>query len=80
MSPGLIFVQKTFLLGLFWGSLLLEGLITDGNFAFQNRLHLTIKKNKDNSLKQFTLTVHELIFGRACYRKDMQEKVEMIKK
>ena len=41
-----------------------------GNFAFQNRLDLTKKslKHEDNSLKQLkqlTLTVHGLKFGRA---------------
>ena len=39
ISPGLIFVQKAFLLGLF-----LEGLIIGRNFAFQNGLGWTIKK------------------------------------
>ena len=34
ISPGLIFVQKAFLLGLFSGSLFSEGLIIGGNFAF----------------------------------------------
>ena len=38
------------------------GLIIGRNFAFQNRLSLTIK--------QLALTVHGLIFGRAYYRKD----------
>ena len=37
ISPGLIFVQKAFLLGLFSGELFSEGL------AFQNGLGLTIK-------------------------------------
>ena len=36
--PGLIFVQKAFLPGLFS-----EGLILGGNCAFQNELDLTIK-------------------------------------
>ena len=43
VSPGLIFEQKAFLLGLFRGSLFSEGLIFGGNFAFQNGLLLTIK-------------------------------------
>ena len=38
INPGLIFVQKAFLLGLFT-----EGLIIGRNFAFQNGLGLTIK-------------------------------------
>ena len=38
ISPGLIFVQKAFLLGLFS-----EGLIIGRNFAFRNGLGLTIK-------------------------------------
>ena len=45
MSPGLIFVQKAFSLGLF-----LEGLIIGRNFAFQNGLGLTIKTASTNSL------------------------------
>ena len=56
-----------------------EGLISGGK-AFQNGLELTIKqlktalKYEDKSLKQrkqLTLTVHEHIFGRAYYRKDI---------
>ena len=46
ISPGLIFVQKAFLLGLFSGSLFLEGLIIGRNFAFQNELGLTKKRPK----------------------------------
>ena len=37
ISPGLVFVQKAFLLGLF-----LEGLVIGENIAFQSRLVLTI--------------------------------------
>ena len=44
ISPGLIFVQKAFLLGLFS-----EGLIFGRNFAFQNGLDLTIKIVNPNS-------------------------------
>ena len=40
ISPGLIFVQKAFLLGLFSGELIFdffsEGLVIGSNFAFQN--------------------------------------------
>ena len=43
ISPGLIFVQKAFLLGLFSGSLFLERLIIGWNFAFQNGLGLSLK-------------------------------------
>ena len=38
ISPGLIFVQKAFLVAYFRGSLFLEGLIIGGNFAFENGL------------------------------------------
>ena len=47
ISPGLIFVQKAFLLDLFSGSLFSERLIIGGNFAFQNGLYLTIKIAQD---------------------------------
>ena len=43
-------------------SLFSEGLIIGGNFAFQNGL-----KHEYNSLKQVTLTVHGLMFGRAYF-------------
>ena len=43
ISPGLIFVQKAFSVGLYLGSLFSEGLIIGGNFAFQNGLDLTMK-------------------------------------
>ena len=62
ISPGLIFVQKAVLLGLFSGELISEGPIIGRNFAFQNGLGLTTK--------QLAVTVHGLIFGRAYYRKD----------
>ena len=48
ISPWLIFVQKTFLVGLFSGSLFSEGLIIGGNFAFPNGLGLTIKTANSN--------------------------------
>ena len=44
ISPGLIFAQKAFLLGLFS-----EGLIIGGKFAFQNGLDLTTKTAGTNS-------------------------------
>ena len=43
ISPGLIFVQKAFLLSLFLEELISEGLIIGKNFAFQNGLGLTMK-------------------------------------
>ena len=51
ISPGLIFVQKAFLVSLFS-----EGLIIGWNFAFQNGLGLTIK--------QLALTGHERAYYR----------------
>ena len=70
ISPGLISVQKAFLLGLF-----LEELVIGRNFAFQNGYDLSIKTAKNikitayNSSKQLTVTIHGLIFGRAYYGK-----------
>ena len=55
ISPGLIFVQNAFLLGLFS-----EGPVIGRNFAFENGFCLVIKT-----------AVHGLIFGRAYYRKDI---------
>ena len=43
ISSGLIFVQKTVLLGLFSRSLFSEGLVIVRNSAFQNGFGLTIK-------------------------------------
>ena len=43
ISPGLVFVQKAFLLGLLSGELIFRGVIIGGSFAFQNGLDLTIK-------------------------------------
>ena len=51
ISPGLIFVQKAFLVSLFS-----EGLIFGWNFAFQNGSGLTIK--------QLALTGHERAYYR----------------
>ena len=59
IRPGLIFVQKAFLLGSFSGvSLFSEGLIIGRNFAFQNGLGLAKHSLKDyeNSLKQLKTT------------------------
>ena len=73
ISPGLIFVQKAFLLGLFS-----EGLIIGRNFAFQNELGLTIKTASTNSPWAYIregllsegfrrLSLGGLIFGRAYF-------------
>ena len=78
ISPGLIFVQTAFLLGLFSGSLFLEGLIIGRNFAFQNGLGLTIKTASINSPWAYIwegllsegfvrLRFGGLIFGRAYF-------------
>ena len=73
MSPGLIFVQKAFLPGLFS-----EGLIIGGKFVFQNGLDLTIKTASTNSPWAYIregllsegylrLRFGGLIFGRAYF-------------
>ena len=49
ISPGFIFVQKTFLWAYFWGRLFSEWLIIGGNFAFHNGMNLTIKTANPNS-------------------------------
>ena len=48
ISPGLIFIQKAVLLGLFsgGGTYFRRRLIIGGNFAFKNGLGLTIKQLK----------------------------------
>ena len=84
ISPGLIliFVQKTFLLGLFSGNLFSEGLIIERNFAFQNGLGLTVKTANSNFPLAYIweglllegclhLRLGGLIFGRAYYRNFM---------
>ena len=48
VSPGLIFVQKAVLLGLFSGELSV-GLVIGRNFAFQNGFGLSIKTASSNS-------------------------------
>ena len=65
ISPGLIFVQKSFLLGFFSGELILGG----GYYwvGLDNKHSL---KHYENSLKQLGLKFYGLIFGRAYYRKD----------
>ena len=61
ISPGLIFVQKAFLLGLFSGELIFGGV----NYY---RKEFCISKwvwlDNKNTLKQLTLTVHGLIIRR----------------
>ena len=44
-----MFVQKAFFWAYFRGSLILEGLIVGGSFAFQNGLNLTMKTASTNS-------------------------------
>ena len=48
ISPGVIFVQKVFLPGLFsgGGGLFSEGLVVGRNFAFENGFGLSIKQLK----------------------------------
>ena len=73
ISPGLIFVQKDFLLGLFSGELIFGGAYYWRKFGVSKWVGLDNKnglKYEDNSLKQLTLKVHGLIFGRAYHWKD----------
>ena len=73
ISPGLIFVQKAVLLGLFSGELIFGGAYYWKEFCVSTWVGLDYKnslKHYKNSLKQLTLTVHGLIFERAHYRKD----------
>ena len=74
ISPGLIFVQKAFLLGLFSGELIFGGAYYWTEFCVSKWVGLDTKnslKHYENSLKQQALTVHGLIFQRAYYRKDI---------
>ena len=50
ISPGLIFVQKGFLLGLFSGELIFGGACYRKNFAFQNKFGLSIKTAKNTKI------------------------------
>ena len=73
ISPGIIFVQKAFLLGLFSGNLFSEGLTIGRNFAFFKWLGIRNEnglKRYESGPKQLALTVHGLIFGRAFAWKD----------
>ena len=73
ISPGLIFFQKAFLLGLFSGELIFGRAYYWMEFCVSKWVGLDNKnclKHYENSLKQLALTIHGLIFGRAYYRKD----------
>ena len=78
ISPGLIFLRKAFLLGLFSGELIFGGAYHWREFGISkwiendNKSSLKLK-HEDNRLKQLTLTVHGLIFvfERAYYQKDI---------
>ena len=65
VSPGLIFVQKAFLVGLFLGRL-----IFGGRFALQNGFGLTKEKTASSSYS-VSLTVSRPLLGRPFYRKDI---------
>ena len=70
ISPGLMFVQKAFLVGLFSGELIFRGAHYWMKFCVSKWVGLVNKNSlihEDNSLKQLTLRVHGLIFGRAYY-------------
>ena len=61
--------SQRLLVGIFSGKLISEGLIIGKNFRWvQKWVGLESKNSQDNSLKQLTLKVHGLIFGRALYR------------
>ena len=72
ISPGLIFVQKAFWLGLFsvepifGGAYYWKGFCVSQWVGRDNKNSL---KHYENSLKQLALTVRGLIFGRAYYRR-----------
>ena len=73
MSPGLVFVQKAFLLGLFLGELIFGGAYYWKEVCVSKWVGLDNKnslKHYENSLKQLALKVHGLIFGWMYYRKD----------
>ena len=66
ISPGPIFVQKAFLLGLFSGELIFRRAYCWKVFCVSKWVGLDNK----NSLKQLALTVHGLTCRRAYYWKD----------
>ena len=78
ISPGLIFVKKAFLLGLFSGELIFGGAYYWRKFCIQNELDLTIKTASTNSPWDYIweglllegylhLRFGGLTFGRAYY-------------
>ena len=73
-----IFVQKSFLLGLFSGELIFRGAYYWKEFCVLKWVGLDNKnslKHYENSLKQLALTVHGLIFGKAYYWKDFASEI-----
>ena len=71
ISPGLVFVQKAFAGLIFREAYFQRGLLSEGVLHFKMGLaYQTAKNIKDNSLKQLTVTIYGLIFGRAFYWKD----------
>ena len=73
ISPGLIFAQKAFSLGLFSGELIFRGAYYWKEFCVSKWVGLDNKnslKYYENSLKQLALTIHGQIFRSAYYRKD----------
>ena len=73
ISPGLILVQKAFLVSLFSGELIFRGAYYWKEFCISKWVGLDNKNSLnyyENSLKQLALTAHGLIFGRAYYLKD----------
>ena len=70
ISPGVIFVRKAILQGLFWGELIFGGAYDWKEFCISKLVGLDNKNSlKDcrNSLKQLTVTVHRLLLGRAYF-------------
>ena len=67
ISPGPIFVQKAFLVGLFSGELIFGGAYYWNEICVSKWVGPDGKKrlkHYENSLKQLALTVHGLIIGR----------------
>ena len=63
--------SQRLLVGIFLGQLILEGLIIRRNFSCVQKwvgLESKNSQQRKDSLKQLTLKVHGLIFGRALYR------------
>ena len=76
--PRLLLVQNEFLVGLFWGELMFGGAYFRREFlvskwvGIDNKNTFKHQDNSKNSLKQLTLTVHGLMYGRACYRRNIR--------